>query len=351
VSRAEPRGFASDNHSGAHPEVLEALARANEGHAPAYGDDAWSARATELFREHFGPDAQAYLVLNGSGANLVALRALTRPYDAVILPETAHINVDECGAPERIAGVKLLTVETPDGKLTPELAATRITRIGDEHASQPRVISISQSSEFGTVYTPAEISAIADLAHEHDLFLHIDRARLANAAVSLDAGLKELTTDCGADAVSVGGTKNGLLFADAVVLLRPELAEQMKYLRKQSLQLASKMRFIAAQFEAMLDGDLWKRTATQANAMAARLAEAIEAAEGAELAHPAQANEVFARLPAEAIDRLEADLPGELPFHRWPGEENLIRLVCSWDTETGDVSAFERALSAALTPR
>ncbi len=349
MSRAEPRGFASDNWSGAHPEVLEALARANEGHAPAYGDDAWTARAEELFHDHFGDDAVTFLVLNGSGANVVALRALTRAYDAVILPETAHINVDECGAPERIAGVKLLTVDTPDGKLTPELASARITRIGDEHASQPRVISISQSSEYGTVYTPEEIRALADLAHEHDLFLHIDGARLANAAVSLDATLEQLTAGCGADAVSFGGTKNGLLFADAVVLLRPELAEGIEFLRKQSLQLASKMRFVAAQFEALLEGDLWKQNAAQANAMAARLAEAIEGADGAQLAHPVEANEVFVRLPADAIEPLRSELPGELPFHLWPGEDNLIRLVCSWDTAEEEVAAFERALSAALS--
>jgi threonine aldolase len=351
VSRAVPRGFASDNWSGAHPQVLDAVARANDGHAPAYGDDAWTVAADELFRRHFGEDARAFLVLTGSGANVVALRALTRAYDAVICPETAHLNVDECGAPERLAGVKLLTVDTPDGKLTPELASPRIDRIGDEHASQPRVISISESTELGTVYSPAEIRALADLAHDHDLLLHIDGARLANAAVGLDATLAELTADCRVDALSFGGTKNGLLFGDAVVMLRPGLADELKFLRKQSLQLASKLRFVAAQFEALLEGDLWSRCAAQANAMASRLGEIVRGADGVELAHPVEANEVFVRLPGDAIERLSDALPGELPFHRWPGEPNLIRLVCSWDSGEEEIAGFERALISALESR
>jgi threonine aldolase len=343
------RGFASDNWSGAHPEVIEAIAGANRGHAPAYGDDPWSERADARFREQFGSEAHAFLVFNGTAANVVALRALTRDYDAVICPETAHMNVDECGAPERIAGVKLLAVATPDGKLNPELAVTQLGRAGDEHASQPRVISISQSSELGTVYAPDEIRGLADFAHEREMLLHVDGARLANAAVHLGLTLGELTTACGADAVSFGGTKNGLLFGDAVVVLRPELAEGLEYLRKQSLQLASKMRFVAAQFEALLAGDLWRRNAAQANAMAAGLAEAVTAAGApAELAHPVEANEVFVRLPTGAIERLRAELPGELPFHEWPGEENLIRLVCSWDTAEEDVERFGTALAAAL---
>lgn len=345
---AAPRVFASDNWSGAHPEVIEAVVAANQGHAPAYGDDAWTERASELIRRHFGAEAEPFFAFNGTGANVVALRALTRPFEAVICAETAHLNVDECGAPERIAGVKLLTVPAPDGKLTPESAATRIERVGDEHFAQPRVISLSQSTEFGTVYTIEEVRALAALAREHGLLLHVDGARLANAAVSLDAGFSELTAEAGVDAVSFGGTKNGLLFGEAVVLLRPGLADGVEYLRKQSLQLASKMRFLSAQFEALLANDLWRRCAAHANSMAARLAASIEAADGAELAQPAQANEIFARLPAEAIERLRGALPGEEPFYEWPTEQNLIRLVCSWDTSEEDVEGFERALGSAL---
>ncbi len=258
--------FASDNHSGAHPEVLEAVAAANQGHAPAYGADEWTARAESLFRDLFGPDARAFFVFNGTGANNTALRAIARPFDAVICPATAHLNVDECGAPERIAGVKLLEVGCPDGKLTPETAATRISHIGDEHASQARIVSISQATEMGTVYTPEQTLALAELAHEREMLLHVDGARLANAAVSVGVEMRELVTDCGVDALSFGGTKNGLLFGEAVVFLRPALAEDFLYLRKQSLQLASKMRFVAAQFEALLSADLWRRSASQANA-------------------------------------------------------------------------------------
>lgn len=345
------RDFASDNHSGAHPAVLEAVVAANEGHAAAYGADQWTARAEALFRDHFGDSARAFLVLNGTGANVTALRALARPFDAVICPSTAHLNVDECGAPERFGGVKLLEVDCPDGKLTPELAATRITHIGDEHVSQAQILSISQSTELGTVYTPEETRALAGFAHERGMLLHLDGARLSNAAASLGVTLRELVTDAGVDALSFGGTKNALLFGDAVVLLDPELATDFKYLRKQSLQLASKMRFLGAQFEALLSGDLWLRCASHANLMARRLGEAIESADGAELAHPVEANGVFARLPDPAVARL-FELPGDPPFHVWAsgeGEEgkSVIRLMCSWDTGDEDIERFSEALATA----
>jgi threonine aldolase len=344
VNGRAPRGFASDNSSGVHPEVMEAIGRANQGHAPAYGEDPWTERAEAAFREHFGSEARAFLVFNGTAANVVALRALSRGYDAVVCPDTAHLHVDECGAPERIAGVKLLPVATPHGKLSPDLVRSQLGRAGDEHAAQPRVVSISQASECGTVYGPDEIGALADLAHENGMLLHLDGARLANAAVRLETTMGELTTGCGVDAVSFGGTKNGLLLGDAVVLLRPELAEGFEYLRKQSLQLASKMRFVSAQFEALLEGDLWRRNAARANEMASLLAESVDAAEGAELAHPVEANEVFARVSREQIEALRAALPGPLPFHEWPGEEGLIRLVCSWDTDEEDVRLATEAL-------
>ncbi len=348
MSERHPRGFASDNNSGAHPEVLEAIAAANEGHVVAYGDDDYTTRARERFRDHFGTEAEPFMVFNGTGANVLALQALTRPHEAVICPETAHLSVDECGAPERIAGIKLLPVATGDGKLTPELVAARIERIGDQHASQPRVVSISEATELGTVYSPDEIRALAELVHEHDLYLHVDGARLANAAASLDVPLRALTTDAGVDVLSFGGTKNGLLVGDAIVFLRPELARDFLFIRKQSMQLASKMRFLAAQFDALLAGDLWLRNASHANAMARRLAEAITNLDGVELAHPVEANGVFANLPAPAIGSLYESLPASHPFYVWDEAAGTVRLMCSWDTTDDDVDALAAALEEAL---
>jgi threonine aldolase len=344
-----PRGFASDNNSGAHPDVLAAIAQANDGHVVAYGDDDYTAAARRRFREHFGEQAEAFLVFNGTGANVLALQALARPHEAVICPETAHLNVDECGAPERIAGVKLLPAPTPDGKLTPELVAERLTRVGDQHASQPRVVSISESTELGTVYTVEEIGALAELAHQQEMFLHVDGARLANAAAALDLPLRALTTDAGVDVLSFGGTKNGLLLGDAIVFLRPELSGDFLFIRKQSMQLASKMRFLAVQFDALLGGDLWHRNASRANTMARRLADAISAIDGAELAYPVEANGVFATLPVAAIEQLRAALPQELPFYVWDESAGTIRLMCSWDTTEEDVDGLAAALAAAVS--
>jgi threonine aldolase len=344
-----PRGFASDNFSGAHPEVLAAIAGANDGHTPAYGEDPWTERARALFRDHFGDAAEAFPVFNGTAANVLALDALTRPYEAVICAATSHLNVDECGAPERIAGVKLLTAAGEHGKLTPELIAPLDVRRGDQHASQPRAISISQATELGTVYTPDEVRALADFAHERDMLLHLDGARLANAAAALDAPLRALTTDVGVDALSFGGTKNGLLLGEAVVFLRPDLGDGFEFVRKQGMQLASKMRFLSAQFEALLgDGDLWLRNASHANAMARRLRDATEPIDGVEIAHPVDANAVFARLPRRAIDRLRSELPGELPFYVWDEDTGECRWMCSWDTTEDDVDRFGAAVEAAV---
>ena len=348
MSDEHPRGFASDNNSGAHPEVLAAIAAASDGHVVAYGDDDYTAAAHQRFREHFGEQAEPFMVFNGTGANVLALQALARPYDAVICPETAHLNVDECGAPERFAGVKLLPVETPDGKLTPEQVARRITRVGDQHASQPRVVSISEATELGTVYTPDEIRALADLAHERKLLLHVDGARLANAAVALDVPLRAVTTDAGVDVLSFGGTKNGLVIGDAIVFLRPELARDFLFVRKQSMQLASKMRFLAAQFQALLGGDLWWRNAAHANRMAGRLGEAVSGIDGVRLAYPVEANGVFATLPRPAIQRLWEALPSELPFYVWDEASGTVRLMCSWDTTEEDVVGLVSALAAAV---
>jgi threonine aldolase len=344
-----PRGFASDNFSGAHPEVLAAIAGSNDGHTPAYGEDPWTERARALFRDHFGDAAEAFPVFNGTAANVLALDALTRPYEAVICAATSHLNVDECGAPERIAGVKLLTAAGEHGKLTPELIAPLDVRRGDQHASQPRAVSISQATELGTVYTPDEIRALADFAHERDMLVHVDGARLANAAAVLDAPLRALTTDAGVDALSFGGTKNGLLLGEAVVFLRPGLADGFAFVRKQGMQLASKMRFLSAQFEALLgDGDLWLRNASHANAMARRLRDATAPIDSVEIVHPVDANAVFARLPRRAIERLRSELPGELPFYVWDEDTGECRWMCSWDTTEDDVDRFVAAVEAAV---
>jgi threonine aldolase len=341
---ARERGFASDNYAGALPQVLDAVIAANAGHAVSYGGDPWTARAQELFRDHFGDEAQAAIVFNGTGANVVALQALTRPYEAVICAATAHLNVDECGAPERVAGLKLLALGTPDGKLTPALVEPRLVRFGDEHAVQPRVVSITQSTELGTLYTPDEIRALADQAHERGMLLHVDGARLSNAAAALDVPLRAITTDVGADAVSFGGTKSGMMLGEAVVFLRAELGGEVAFLRKQSMQLASKMRFIAAQFEALLNDDLWRSTAAHANAMATRLARAVGTIAGVSITQRVQANAVFAVLPPEVTTYLQE----RWRFYVWDENTGEVRWMCSWDTTEEDVDEFAADVREAL---
>jgi threonine aldolase len=348
-SAPEPaRGFASDNHAGIHPDVLAAIAAANAGHAASYGADEATARLDELWRRHFGADARGYCVFNGSGANVASIDALTGRHEAVICTDVAHMNTDECGAPERITGTKLLTVATEHGKLTPADLARWESHRGDEHRVQPRLVSITQATELGTVYTIEETRAIAAAAHELGMLVHVDGARLANAAAALDVPLAALTTEAGVDAVSFGGTKNGLLVGDAVVFCRGGLAEDFAFTRKQLLQLASKMRFISAGFEALLGGELWLENARHANAMAARLAGAVEAIDGIELAHPVQANAVFARLPRAAIERLLGELPGEHPFYVWDEASDEVRWMCAWDTRPEDVDAFAAAVGEAV---
>ncbi len=272
------RGFGSDNHATVHPAVLEAIDKANVGHAHGYGDDPWTERATELLAAEFGGEAQVAFVFNGTGANVVGLASNARRWESVICPETAHLNTDECAAPERLGGIKLVPVATPDGKLTPALVEPHLTGFGFEHAAQPRVISISQVSELGTVYTIAEIRALSELAHHHGMILHMDGARLANAAVSLGCSLREMCTDAGVDILSFGGTKNGMMFGEAVVLFGDAITDDLRYVRKQMGQLASKMRFVAVQFTAMIEGGLYLRCAAHANEMAARLAAGLRAA-------------------------------------------------------------------------
>lgn len=343
---ATGRGFASDNYAGVHPEVLAAMADANVGHARSYGDDAWTARARDAFRAHFGPRAEAHLVFNGTASNVLAIEAMTHPWEAVLCADSAHLHADECGAPER-AGRKLLTLPTPDGRLTPERLEPLAIRFGDQHAIQPRVVSIAQSSELGTVYTPEATGALAEWAHERGMYLHVDGARLCNAAAALDVPLAALTSDVGVDAVSFGGTKNGLMGAEAVVLLSPELGAGFAFRRKQAMQLASKMRFLSVQFEVLLTTDLWRRSAGHANAMAARLAAAVGAIDGVHVTQPVEANAVFAVLPREVTE----ELAERWPFYVWDEATGEVRWMAAWDTAPEDVDAFVASLQELIAAK
>nr|WP_241428959.1 low specificity L-threonine aldolase [Agrococcus sp. ARC_14] len=338
------RGFASDNYSGVHPEVLDAIAAANGGHQTAYGADDYTARLQQVVRGHFGEQAEAFPVFNGTGANVLALQSLLPRWGAVIAAKSAHINVDEGGAPERVGGMKLLTVATPDGKLTPELIDQEAWGWGDEHRAQPLAVSITQSTELGTLYTADEIRAIADHAHSHGMLLHVDGARLSNAAVSLGQPLRAFTTDAGVDILSLGGTKNGAMGAEAVVVLSEGAGEGLVYLRKLNMQLASKMRFIAAQLIALFEGELWQRNAAHANAMAARLRAAVESLPGVEFAYPTQSNGVFARLPEGVADRVR----DAFFFYDWDAAAREVRWMCTWDTTEDDVDAFAAAVREAV---
>nr|WP_203232608.1 low specificity L-threonine aldolase [Streptomyces sp. 769] len=334
------RGFASDNYAGAHPEVLAALALANGGHQVAYGEDDYTEHLQRVFRSHFGQRAQVFPVFNGTGANVVALQAVTDRWGAVIAADTAHINVDECGAPERIGGLKLLTVPTPDGKLTPELIDRQAWGWDDEHRAMPQVVSITQSTELGTVYTPDEVRAICDHAHERNMLVHLDGSRIANAAATLDVPMRAFTNAVGVDILSFGGTKNGAVFGEAVVVLNPDAVRAMKHLRKLSMQLASKMRFVSVQLEALLAKDLWLRNARQANTMAQRLAAGVREIPGIEILYPVQSNGVFARLPHEVSERLQK----RFRFYFWDEQDGVVRWMCAFDTTESDVDAFLSAI-------
>jgi len=348
-----PRTFGSDNYAGVHPEVLEAVAKANIGHAVSYGDDPWTARFADVARAHFGPDAEAFPVFNGTGANVIALQSTLPRWGAVICARTAHINVDEGGAPEKVAGLKLLVVDTPDGKLTPELVAREAWGWCDEHRAQPLAVSISQTTEFGTCYTPDEIRALADQAHDHGMALHVDGSRIGNAAAHLGLPLRDFTTDAGVDVLSLGGTKNGLLGAEAVVSLNPQSTPGLKYLRKTNMQLGSKMRFISAQLIALYEDELWLRSATHANAMATRLRAGLEALAtsgstvekgGLELPFATQSNVVFAALPAAAKQSARE----HFHFYDWPGSADLVRVMCAFDITEADVDELVAAIARGL---
>ena len=330
------RSFASDNNASVHPEVLEALARANQGHEIGYGDDPYTGSAIRRFREHFGGDVEVFFVFNGTAANVLALQSLTRSYEAVLCPESSHIYTDECGAPEKFTGCRMIPLPSPGGKLTVEIAERAYHGIGDQHHVQPRVISITQATEMGTVYKPAEIEALSRFAHERKMFVHMDGARISNAAAAQGLTLRQATRDLGVDVLSFGGTKNGLIGVEAVVFFRPELAENFHFVRKQGMQLGSKMRYMAVQMDALLSNDLWKRNAEHANAMAQLLEQKIRNIRGVKIAHPVQSNGVFAHIPRQAI----AKILERYFFFVWNEEESMARWMCSFDTTETDVQEF-----------
>ena len=338
------RSFASDNNAGVHPKVLQAMAAANGGHVVGYGDDRYTEAAVGKFKQHFGSDIEVFIVFNGTAANCLSLKALTESYQAVICAEAAHIYTDECGAPEKFTGCKLIPIPTADGKLTVEAVRHAYHGIGDQHHVQARVISITQSTEMGTVYRPEEIQALATFAHEHEMFLHMDGARIANATASLGQTLRQATRDLGVDVLSFGGTKNGIMGGEAVVFFNRALSPDFLYLRKQGMQLASKMRFIAAQFEALLTNDLWRRSAQHANRMARLLESELRRIPEIKVIWKVEANGVFAQIPRHAIDKIKS----RYFFYMWIEEECIVRWMCSFDTSEEDVRDFAQVVAEAV---
>ncbi|MCF7793365.1 MAG: low specificity L-threonine aldolase [Candidatus Cloacimonetes bacterium] len=336
MKRIIKRGFASDNNAGAHPAVLQAMIDANEGHEIGYGDDYFTAQAIEVIKQHFGEDIAVFPVFNGTGANVLSLKNLTESFNSVICAETSHINVDECGAPEKFTGCKLLPVETENGKLIIEKIKKHMHGFGFEHHSQPGVISITQVSELGTVYTPSEIKILADYAHQNNMYLHMDGARLSNAAASLGLGFKEFTADAGVDVLSFGLTKNGAINAEAVIFFDTDLVKNFKYYRKQAMQLGSKMRFMAVQFEALLYGNIWKENAEHANRMAQLLADKISEISQIKITQKVESNGVFAIVPPEIIPKLQK----EFFFYMWDEHDSEVRWMTSFDTTEKDVEQF-----------
>ena len=343
-SKQPTRNFASDNNAGVHPEVLDAIARANRGHVVAYGDDPYTRSALAKFEEHFGAGIDVFFTFNGTGANVLSLQSLNRSYHAVLCSEYAHIYTDECGAPEKHTGCKLIPLPHQDGKITLDSVRHAYHGIGDQHHVQVRVISITQSTEMGTVYQPEEIRALADFAHQHEMFLHVDGARIANAAVTLGQTLRQATRDLGVDVLSFGGTKNGIMGGEAVVFFNQKLSADFLYLRKQGMQLASKMRFIAAQFEALLTNDLWRRSAEHANRMARVLEAEVRKIPRVRVVWKVEANGVFAQIPRPAIAKIKE----RYFFYPWIEEECIVRWMCSFDTTEEDVKEFAKVVAEAV---
>ncbi len=338
------RGFASDNNAGVHPRIMESLIHCNIGHVVGYGNDRFTAKAVDSFKGEFGQDTECYFVFNGTGANVVGLRNMTQPWNSIICAETAHIHEDECGAPEFLTGCKLIPVEPLNGKLTVERIAPHIKGVDFEHHSQPKVVSISQTTELGTVYTVQEIKEIADFVHNHNLLLHMDGARIANAAAALGVSLREVTRDAGVDILSFGGTKNGAMYGEAILVFTPGLSSAFKYLRKQSMQLASKMRYIAVQFNTLLTHELWKENALHANAMATLLAERTGRIPGIKINRPVEANAVFAVIPARLIQPLQE----QFFFYVWDETTSEVRWMTSWDTASDDIERFALLIESLM---
>jgi threonine aldolase len=332
------RSFASDNNAGVHPAILRALSAVNQGHAVGYGGDPYTGRATRLFQRHFGAGSQVFFVFNGTAANVLGLAALTNSYHAIICAKDAHVCSDECGAPEKFTGCKLIPLPAPEGKLTVESVQRAYHGIGDQHHVQPRVISITQATEVGTVYQPAEVKALAGFVHERGMFLHMDGARLANACAGLGLNLRQATRDLGVDVLSFGGTKNGAMGAEAVVFFDPKLARNFQFLRKQGMQLASKMRYISAQFETLLSHDLWLRNAQHANRMARLLQKELCGIPQVRIVYKVEANGVFAQIPRRAIARLKK----RYFFYMWDEAQSVVRWMCSFDTTAEDVRQFAK---------
>ena len=330
------RSFASDNNAGVHPEIMAAIAAANDGHVIAYGDDPYTARAVKLFRSHLGKDAEVYFVFGGTGANVLGLKAATESHHAIICAETAHINVDECGAPEKFTGCKLIGIATTDGKINVEQIKPLLHEVGFEHHVQPRVISVSQATEMGTVYTPRELKTLANFAHDNGMLLHVDGARIANAAASLNVKLKAITRDAGVDILSFGGAKNGMMYGEAVVFFDKTLARDFKYTRKQGMHLPSKMRFISAQFEALLSNDLWRQNAEHANRMAQVLAGELARVPQITITQKVEANGVFAIVPKKYVPLLQK----RYFFYVWNEETSEVRFMTSFDTTEEDIADF-----------
>jgi threonine aldolase len=338
------RTFASDNNASIHPEILKAIANANQGHVVGYGDDPYTKSAERKFQQHFGPDIDVFIVFNGTAANTLSLKALTESYHAVICAEEAHIYTDECGAPEKFTGCKLIPVPTIEGKLTVEAVRRVYHGIDDEHHVQPRVISITQATETGTVYKPNEIQALARFAHERQMFLHMDGARIANAAASLRQTLRQATRDLGVDVLSFGGTKNGAMGAEAIVFFDRKLSQDFKYRRKQGMQLASKMRFISAQLDALLSRDLWLANAQHSNRLAKLLEKEVRKIPGVKIVYKVEANGVFVKIPRPAIAKLRK----RYFFYVWNEEQSVVRWMCSFDTTEKDVREFTKFVTETL---
>ena len=334
--RKKMRSFASDNNSGVHPQVMQALSEANKDHALGYGEDFWTEEAICKIREAFTFDCEPLFVFNGTGSNVVALQLMTRSYHSIVCAETAHIYVDECGSPVKMTGCQIRPVVTPDGKLTPELIAPYLHGFGDQHHSQPAAIYLSQCTELGTIYTPEELKAITTLAHRHGMRVHMDGARIANACAALNLSLKAMTVDCGIDVLSFGGTKNGLMMGECVIVFDESLKAEVRFVRKQSAQLASKMRYLSCQFTAYLTGNLWLKNATHANAMAHKLYEALNRYSNVRFIQKAESNQLFLTMPRPIIDRMLQSYF----FYFWNEAADEIRLVTSFDTTEQDIEEF-----------